>query len=77
MEQKTRVYPKDGKQYIIITRESNLPLRFLFKAYPAPELFGLWIEKKVLKMENKKHGSYASETLRNGNVVFQATRIYS
>ncbi|MFT4023435.1 MAG: SRPBCC domain-containing protein, partial [Flavihumibacter sp.] len=44
----------------------------LFKAYEDPGLFEQWMETKVLKMENKKHGSYAFETSRNGNVVFRA-----
>jgi uncharacterized protein YndB with AHSA1/START domain len=30
------------------------------------------METKVLKMENKKHGCFAFETSRNGNVVFRA-----
>jgi uncharacterized protein YndB with AHSA1/START domain len=44
----------------------------LFKAYEDPALFEQWMETTVLKMENKKHGSYAFETTRNGNVVFRA-----
>lgn len=72
MEQKTRVYAGDGTQDIVITREFDLPLGLLFKAYTEPELFEQWMGTKVLKMENKKHGSYAFETSRNGNVVFRA-----
>jgi len=72
MEQKTKVNAEDGKQEIVITREFDLPLELLFKAYEEPELFEQWMETKVLKMENKKHGSYAFETSRNGNVVFRA-----
>ena len=72
MKQKTRVNAEDGKQEIVITREFDLPLELLFKAYQEPELFEQWMETKVLKMENKKHGSYAFETSRNGNVVFRA-----
>lgn len=72
MEQKTKVNAEDGKQEIIITREFDLPLELLFKAYEEPELFEQWMNTKVLKMENKKHGSYAFETSYNGNVVFRA-----
>jgi len=72
MEQKTKVYAEDGKQEIVITREFDLPLELLFKAYDESELFEQWMETKVLKLENKKHGSYAFETSRNGNVVFRA-----
>lgn len=72
MESLTNVYAEEGKQEIIITREFDLPLELLFKAYEDPKLFEQWMETKVLKMENKKHGSYAFETSRNGNVVFRA-----
>lgn len=72
MEQKTKVNAEDGKQEIVITREFDLPLELLFKAYEEPELFEQWMGTKVLKMENKKHGSYAFETTYNGNVVFRA-----
>jgi len=72
MEQKTKVNAEDGKQEIVITREFDLPLELLFKAYEEPELFEQWMGTKVLKMENKKHGSNAFETSYNGNVVFRA-----
>lgn len=72
MEQKTKVNAEDGKQEILITREFDLPLELLFKAYEEPELFEQWMGTKVLKMESKKHGSYAFETSYNGNVVFRA-----
>ena len=72
MEQQTKVNAEDGKQEIVITREFDLPLELLFIAYQEPELFEQWMGTKVLKMENKKHGSYAFETSYNGNVVFRA-----
>ena len=72
MEQKTKVNAKDDTQEILITREFDLPVALLFKAYEDPELFEQWMETKVLKMENKKHGSFIFETSRNGNVVFRA-----
>lgn len=72
MEQQTKVSADDSKQEIIITREFDLPLELLFKAYEDPELFEQWMGTKVLKMENKKHGSFAFQTLYNGNVVFSA-----
>lgn len=72
MEQKTKIDAEDGKQEIVITREFDLPVDLLFKAYEEPELFEQWMGTKVLKMENKKHGSYAFETSHNGNVVFSA-----
>jgi len=72
MEQKTKVNAEDGKQEILVIREFDLPLELLFKAYEEPELVEQWMGTKVLKMENKKHGSYAFETSHNGNVVFRA-----
>ena len=72
MERKTKVQAEEGKQEIIITREFDLPVTLLFKAYEDPGLFEQWMGTKVLKMENKKHGSYAFETSYNGEVVFRA-----
>jgi uncharacterized protein YndB with AHSA1/START domain len=72
MEQKTKVNAEEGKQELVITREFDLPLEILFKAYQEPELFEQWMGTKVLKMENKRHGSYAFETSYNGEVVFRA-----
>jgi uncharacterized protein YndB with AHSA1/START domain len=50
MEQKTKVNAENGKQEIVITREFDLPLELLFKAYEEPELFEQWMGTKVLKM---------------------------
>lgn len=72
MEQQTKVLATDHKQEIIITREFDLPLELLFKAYEDPELFEQWMGTKVIKMENKKFGFYNFETAHNGNVVFSA-----
>ena len=46
----------------MITREFDLPLELLFKAYAEPEIVEQWMGTKVLKLENKKHGSYQFET---------------
>lgn len=62
MERKTKVSAEDGKQDILITREFDLPLELLFKAYAEPEIIEQWMGTKVLKLENKKHGSYQFET---------------
>ena len=62
MEQKTKVNAEDGKQDIVITREFDLPLELLFKAYEEPELIEQWMGTKVLKLESKKHGSWQFET---------------
>jgi uncharacterized protein YndB with AHSA1/START domain len=62
MEQKTKINAEEGKQELVITREFDLPLELLFKAYAEPELVEQWMGTKVQKLENKKHGSYRFET---------------
>ncbi len=62
MEQKTEVIAEEGKQDLLITREFELPLELLFKAYVEPEIVEQWMGTKVLKLENKKHGGYLFET---------------
>ena len=54
MEQLTKVNAEDGKQEIVITREFDLPLELLFKAYVEPEIVEQWMGTKVLKLENKQ-----------------------
>jgi len=62
MERKTKVNAVDGKQELMITREFDLPLELLFKAYEEPEIVEQWMGTKVLKLENKKYGGYHFET---------------
>src|SRR6187399_1830470 len=62
MERKTKISAEDGKQELVITREFDLPLELLFKAYAEAEIVEQWMGTKVLKLENKKHGSYQFET---------------
>jgi uncharacterized protein YndB with AHSA1/START domain len=62
MEQKTKLDYEPGKQDIVITREFELPLELLFKAYEERELIEEWMGTKVIKLENKRHGSYQYET---------------
>jgi uncharacterized protein YndB with AHSA1/START domain len=72
MEQKTKINAEDGKQELIITREFDLPVGLLFKAYVEPEIVEQWMGTKVLKLENKKHGGYQFETSdAKGNVIVQ------
>ena len=72
MEQKTKIEAEDGRQEIVITREFDLPVELVFKAYSEIELVEQWMGTKVVKLENKNHGSYQFETSYNGNVVFNA-----
>jgi len=78
MEQKTKVHAEDGKQELVITREFDLPLALLFRAYAEPEIVEQWMSNpysttKMLKFDAKKHGSYQLQsTDAQGNVVFRA-----
>ncbi len=58
MERKTKVEAEEGKQEILITREFDLPVELLFKAYVEPEIVEQWMGTKVLKLENRPHGSW-------------------
>jgi uncharacterized protein YndB with AHSA1/START domain len=76
MERKTKINAEDGKQELVITREFDLPLELLFKAYVEPEIVEQWMGTKVLKLENKRHGSWQFETSdAKGNVVFKANGV--
>jgi uncharacterized protein YndB with AHSA1/START domain len=76
MKQKTNINAEDGKQELVITREFDLPLELLFKAYVEPEIVAQWMGTKVMKLESKKHGSYQFETTdAQGNVLFQANGV--
>jgi uncharacterized protein YndB with AHSA1/START domain len=72
MELKTKINAEDGKQELVITRDFDLPVSLLFKAYIEPGIVEQWMGTKVLKLENKKHGGYHFETSdAKGNVVLQ------
>ncbi len=62
MEQKTKINAEADKQEVVITREFDLPLELLFKAYIEPAIVEQWMGTKVLKLENKNHGSWQFET---------------
>lgn len=72
MKQETKISAEEGKQELVIMREFDLPIELLFKAYSEPELVEQWMGTKVIKLENKNHGSYQFETSYNGNTVFKA-----
>ena len=58
MERKTKINAEDGRQELVITREFDLPVDLLFKAYEEPDIIEQWMGTKVVKLENKRHGSY-------------------
>jgi len=63
MEQKTKINAETGKQELTITREFELPVALLFRAYAEPELVEQWMGTKVVKLESRKHGGYQFETV--------------
>jgi uncharacterized protein YndB with AHSA1/START domain len=82
MERKTKILAEDGKHDLVITREFDLPVDLLFKAHTDPAIFEQWMSHeygivKVLKLENKKHGSWHFQHADlQGNVVFQANGVF-
>lgn len=69
MEFQTIVQVEDNKQDILITREFELPVELLFKAYTEVEFLEQWMGTKVEKLENNKYGSYIFNTTDpQGNV---------
>ena len=77
MELKTKIDAGEGKQYLVITREFDLPLELLFKAHVEPEIVAQWMGTKVLKLDARKHGSWQFETTdAKGNPVFRANGVF-
>lgn len=73
---KTKINAEKGKQKIVITREFDIPLELLFKAYIEPEIVEQWMGTNVIKLENKKHGSYQFETKdKSGNIVLRTNGV--
>ncbi|MEZ5346943.1 MAG: SRPBCC domain-containing protein [Pyrinomonadaceae bacterium] len=76
MNRKTNVHAEDGKQELTITREFDLPVKLLFRAYEDPRILERWMGTKVLKLENKKLGGFQFETKDSeGNIVFRANGV--
>ena len=61
MELKTQVKAGQGQQEIVISRQFDLPLELLFKAFTEADLFAQWMGTKVLKLEAENYGSYRFE----------------
>lgn len=76
MELKTKITAEEGKQDLTITREFDLPVHLLFKAYTDATIVEQWMNTRVIKLESKPHGSYRFETSdAKGNVVFKANGV--
>ncbi|SKB37589.1 SRPBCC domain-containing protein [Daejeonella lutea] len=73
MDLKTKIDAEDGKHFLVITREFDLPLELLFKAYVEPEIVEQWMSTKVLKLESRKHGSWQFQTSDpEGNILLKS-----
>ncbi len=81
MEQKTKINAEDGKQELVITREFDLPVALLFKAYAERDIIEQWMSNpnttaKLLKFEGRKHGSYELQSAdAQGKVLFRANGV--
>lgn len=62
MERKTQIHAEEDRQEVVVTREFDLPVELLFKAYTESDLLEQWMGTKVVKLESMKHGSYQFET---------------
>lgn len=62
MALKTKVSAGNGSQEVEISRDFELPVHLLFKAYIEADLVEQWMGTKVIKLENTTHGSYKFET---------------
>ncbi len=73
MERKTKIDAAEGKHDLVITREFDLPVDLLFRAYVEPEIVEKWMSTRVIKLDNRRHGGFEFETSDpRGNVVFRA-----
>ena len=73
MEQKTKVHVEEGKQEIVVTREFDLPISLLFKAYVEAQFVEQWMGTTVLQLDAKKHGAFQFETCdKDGNVILRS-----
>ena len=52
MEQKTKISAEAGKQDLLITREFDLPVELLFKAYAEPDIIEQWMGTNVVFQAN-------------------------
>lgn len=81
MEQKTKVSAEDGKQELFITREFDLPLDLVFRAFSEPAIIEQWMSNpysnaRLLKFEAKKQGAYQLETTdAQGKITFRANGV--
>ncbi|HEX2532612.1 MAG TPA: SRPBCC domain-containing protein [Chitinophagaceae bacterium] len=77
MERKTKIRAEEGRHDLVITREFELPVELLFRAYEEPELVEQWMGTRVLKLENRRHGGWQFENRdAQGAVVFRSHGVF-
>ena len=77
MEQKTKVVAEAEQQFLTITREFDLPVELLFRAYAEKELLEEWMNTKVLKFEPETQGAWTIETSDpSGQLAFRAHGVF-
>ncbi|MEZ4702515.1 MAG: SRPBCC domain-containing protein [Rhodothermales bacterium] len=69
MERKTQVHAEDDRQELVITRDFDLPVDLLFRAYVEPEIVEQWMGTRVVRLENWKGGSWQFETSDRHGVI--------
>lgn len=62
MERKTKIHAEEGRQELFITRDFELPVGLLFKAYEDAQIVEQWMGTKVLLLDNRRLGAYRFET---------------
>ena len=76
MEKKTKVQAEEGQPFLVITREFELPVELLFRAYEDAAIIEQWMGTKVLKLESRPHGSYQYETTdAQGKILFRGNGV--
>lgn len=76
MEPKTKVSAEDGRQDLNISRDFELPVQLLFKAFTDAGLIEQWMGNTVLKLDAKKHGGFEFQKKDpQGNIVFAANGV--
>lgn len=73
MELKTKVTAEENSNQILITRQFDLSVDLLYKAYVDSTLFEQWMGTRLTKFDCVPHGSYRFETSGpDGDIVFSA-----
>lgn len=75
-EYKTKIDAPEGALDIFITREFEIPIASLYKAYTDPQIIAHWMGTELVEFENKEAGKFHFQTRDNkGNIAFEAKGI--